>query len=134
MKTQPGFSSMDEYIRLFPVPVQEKLTDLRKLIRKLAPDAVEKISYQMPCFYLNGNLVYFGAHERHIGFYPTASGIANFQKELAAFQYSKGAVQFPLDKPLPTGLITKIVRFRLAENLDKASRKPAGKPARKAKK
>lgn len=152
MDAQPGYPSMDEYIRQFPGPVRERLASLRTLVRKLAPDAQEKISYQMPCFHLHGNLVYFAAHERHIGFYPTASGISNFRKELAPYQFSRGAVRFPMDKPLPIGLITKIVRFRVAEDLGKAGResagrkpasreaagrpagKPTGKPARKAKK
>jgi uncharacterized protein YdhG (YjbR/CyaY superfamily) len=127
MKTQPGFSSIDEYIRRFPPPVQKKLTELRTLVRKLAPGAQETISYQMPCFRLGGNLVYFAAHARHIGFYPTASGVANFEKELQRYEHSRGAIQFPMDEPLPIGLITRIVRFRVAENTAAAGRKPARK-------
>ena len=120
MKKLPDFATIDEYIRLFPQPVREKLTALRKLIRQLVPEAQEKISYQMPAFYLNGNLVYFAAHAKHIGFYPTASGISNFKRELSKYQYSKGAIQFPLGKPLPVELVSKIVEFRVNENLGKA--------------
>lgn len=120
MKGDSGVSTIDQYIRQFPEPVQKKLADLRALIRKLVPEAEEKISYQMPCFHLNGNLVYFAAHAKHIGFYPTPSGITAFEKELAGYECSKGAIQFPMDKPLPTDLITKIVQYRRSENLARA--------------
>lgn len=123
MKKQPGFSTIDEYIRRFPGPVQKKLTTLRGLIQQLAPGAVEKISYQMPAFHLEGILVYFAVHAAHIGFYPTPSGIANFEQELSRYEHSKGAIQFPMDEPLPVDLIGKIVRFRVAENLEKANKK-----------
>lgn len=113
------FSSIEEYIGVFPVDVQKKLTELRTLIRELAPDAAEKISYQMPTFYLNGNLVHFAAYSKHIGFYPTPSGITNFKKELANFKHAKGSIQFPIEDPLPLDLITKIVNFRIKENLSK---------------
>ncbi len=113
------YATVDEYITSFPKDIQPKLKEMRKLIRDTAPDAQEKISYQMPCFFLNGNLVYFGGHTNHIGFYPTASGISNFKKELAGYTFSKGAVQFPLDKPLPAALIRKIVRFRVEEQKKK---------------
>jgi len=85
----------------------------------MAPDAVEKISYQMPTFYLNGNLVHFAAYSKHIGFYPTPSGIAQFKKDLSGYKHAKGSVQFPLDNALPIELITKIVEFRIKENLSK---------------
>lgn len=111
-----GFSSIDEYIQAFPDAVQDKLQSLRRLIQKAAPEAREKISYQMPTFFLNGNLVHFGAHANHIGFYPTPSGISRFKKELSRYASSKGAVQFPLDEPLPFELVGKIVRFRVQEN------------------
>ena len=113
---RPNAANIDEYIRGFPQSIQEKLTQLRTLIHKHAPLAVEKISYQMPTFYLNGNLVHFAAHTHHLGFYPTSSGISHFQKELSGYKSSKGAVQFPLDRPLPVELITRIVQFRVQEN------------------
>jgi len=116
-----AIATVDEYIRQYPVPVQKRLKALRALIRKLVPEAQEKISYLMPCFYLEGALVYFGAHTRHIGFYPTASGIAAFRAELAGYECSKGAIQLPMDRPLPTALLTKIVRFRKSENLARAA-------------
>jgi uncharacterized protein YdhG (YjbR/CyaY superfamily) len=119
MKTKPGYASIDEYIETFPQHVQEKLRKLRQLIRKTAPDAKEKISYQMPTFYLNGNLVHFAAHARHIGFYPTPSGISKFKRELSKYESSKGSVQFPIEESLPIELIEKIVKFRVGENTKK---------------
>lgn len=95
--------------------------ELRRLIQEAAPGATERISYQMPAYYLKGNLVYFGAHTKHIGFYPTSSGIAKFSRELTNYKHSKGAVQFPLDEPLPGALIQRIVRFRVEENMNKKS-------------
>ncbi len=118
-KDQPA--TIDEYIAQFPEDVQQILTRIRAVIHESAPQAVERISYQMPAFYLRGNLVYFGAHKQHIGFYPTGSGIEAFKEELAAFKWSKGAVQFPLDEPIPYELISKIVKFRVAENLKKTA-------------
>jgi uncharacterized protein YdhG (YjbR/CyaY superfamily) len=109
-------ANIDEYIVGFPTPVQCKLKELRKTIKKAAPGAEEKISYRMPAFYLNGILVYFAAQTRHIGFYPTSAGVTAFKKELADYKTSKGAIQFPLDKPLPLELITKIVLYRVNEN------------------
>ena len=111
-----AYTSVDDYIASFPVDVQKKLSDLRKLIRQHAPDATEKISYQMPTFYLNGNLVHFAAHTHHIGFYPTPSGISKFKEELTAYKHAKGSVQFPLKEPLPHELIARIVKFRVEEN------------------
>jgi uncharacterized protein YdhG (YjbR/CyaY superfamily) len=116
-KEKQGYQTIDEYIRSFPGPVQRKLMELREAIREQAPQAQEKISYQMPTFYLNGNLVHFAAHAKHIGFYPTPSGISAFQSELAKYKNAKGSVQFPLDEPLPLELIKKIVSFRVEENL-----------------
>jgi uncharacterized protein YdhG (YjbR/CyaY superfamily) len=109
-------TSIDDYIQGFPADVRAKLSALRSTIRQAAPQAVEKISYRMPTFYLNGNLVHFAAFERHIGFYPTPSGIARFQKELKKYKSAKGSVQFPLDEPLPLDLVAAIVKFRVAEN------------------
>lgn len=116
-----GPENIDEYIAGFPNKVQEILQKIRMAIRKGAPDAEERISYQMPAFALNGNLVYFAAHKSHIGFYPTSSGIKKFQKELSAYEGSRGTVRFPFDKPIPLGLISKIVKFRVKENLEKAA-------------
>ena len=115
--------SIDEYISRFPAEVQETLQTLRKVIRETLPEATEKISYQMPTFYLRGNLVYFAAYKNHIGFYPGASGIAAFKAELSEYKLAKGTVRFPLGKPLPYNLIRKIVRFRAAENQAKAAGK-----------
>ncbi|EKP04575.1 PF08818 domain protein [Leptospira kirschneri str. 2008720114] len=111
-----NFKNIDEYINFFPEDVQDKLRKLRSTIRKAAPNAEEKISYQMPVFALNGNLVYFAAYKKHIGFYPTSSGIKKFQSELNEYKTSKGAVQFPMDQPLPLRLIAKIVKYRIKEN------------------
>ena len=118
-KSEIKFSTIDEYIVLFPIETREKLVQMRELIRSLVPEASEKISYQMPTFYLNGNLVHFAAYRHHIGFYPGASGIAAYESELAQYKYAKGSVQFPLDRELPTELITKIVEFRREESINK---------------
>jgi uncharacterized protein YdhG (YjbR/CyaY superfamily) len=114
-KGQP--TTIDEYIAQFPEDVQQILVKIRRVIKESVPEAVEKISYQMPAFYLHGNLVWFGAHQHHIGFYPTPSGIDAFKEELSAYKMTKGAVQFPLDRPMPYELISKMVKFRVAENL-----------------
>jgi uncharacterized protein YdhG (YjbR/CyaY superfamily) len=116
-KEKKGFQSIDEYIRSFPVDVRKKLVDLRKVIQAQAPQAQEKISYQIPTFYLNGNLVHFAAYSKHIGFYPTSSGIRAFKSKLTRYKHSRGAVQFPLEEPLPMDLIRRIVRFRVRENM-----------------
>jgi uncharacterized protein YdhG (YjbR/CyaY superfamily) len=116
-------ASIDQYIRGFPEDVQITLSELRLSIRFAAPEATEKISYRMPTFYFNGNLVHFAAFAHHIGFYPTPGGIDGFQQELKVYNTSKGAIQFPLDQPLPLKLITKIVRFRVKENAQKAQAK-----------
>ncbi len=112
-------TTIDEYIAQFPEDVQQILFKIRAVIKEAAPEAVERISYQMPGFYQKGNLVWFGAHPHHIGFYPTGSGIEAFKEELSAYKWSKGAVQFPLDKPIPYDLIRKIVTYRVAQNLKK---------------
>ena len=122
MVEKAGLASVDEYINSFPEDVQRKLTTLRKLIGQLAPDAKEKISYQMPTFYLNGNLVHFAAYPKHIGFYPTPSGIAQFEKELSGYKHARGSVQFPMEESLPVELIAEIVRFRVAENQTKGKK------------
>jgi uncharacterized protein YdhG (YjbR/CyaY superfamily) len=108
-------NDIDNYIRNFPADIQALLQQMRATIRQAAPRAVETISYMIPAFLLRGVLAYFAAFKGHIGFYPTSSGIAAFQKELAPYKSSREAVQFPFDKPLPLTLITKIVRFRVKE-------------------
>lgn len=114
-------TTIDEYIAGFPKDIQIILEQLRTTIRKAAPEAEEVISYQMPAFKLSGMLVYFAGYKNHIGFYPTPSAIEAFKKELSEYKGAKGSVQFPLEKPLPLKLITKIVKFRVIENLEKAS-------------
>lgn len=116
------YRSIDEYIRLFPEHVQKKLKEIREAIKEEAPQAEEKISYQMPTFFLNGNLVYFAAYAKHIGFYPTSSGITAFKNEIAKYKNAKGSVQFPIEEPLPIKLIKKIVKFRVKENIGKKKR------------
>ena len=117
-----GFNTIDEYISGFPAGVQAKLQEIRGIIQQELPaEVTEAINYQMPTFKLNGNLVHFAAYEHHIGFYPAPSGVASFVEEFEklGLKWSKGAVQFPIDKPLPKDLISRIVKFRLAENLQK---------------
>ncbi len=109
--------TIDQYIKSFPKDVQLSLKQIREIIRKTAPDAVESISYGMPAFKINGKpLVYFAAYEKHIGFYPTPSGTAKFKKELSPYKSGKGSAQFPIDELPPLGLIQKIVAFRVKEN------------------
>jgi uncharacterized protein YdhG (YjbR/CyaY superfamily) len=110
-------SNIDEYIAIFPGEVQNMLEQIRVTIKKAAPQAIEVISYGMPAFKLNGILVWFAGYSKHIGFYPKASGIEVFKKELSVYKNAKGSVQFPLDKLLPLELITEIVKFRVAENM-----------------
>jgi uncharacterized protein YdhG (YjbR/CyaY superfamily) len=125
---QSGFETIDEYIRTFPAATQKFLREMRKAIASAAPAATEKISYQIPTFFLNGNLVHFAGYKHHIGFYPGANGISAFKDDLKIYKSAKGSVQFPIGFPLPIGLIKKIVRFRVKENLSKPqkSKKPAG--------
>jgi uncharacterized protein YdhG (YjbR/CyaY superfamily) len=122
-----SFNSIDEYIDSFSEDVQIILQELRVTIKASAPEAEELISYQMPTFRLKGLLVHFAAHQKHIGFYPTPSGIEAFRHELSAFQGGRGSVRFPLDKPLPLDLISRIVRFRVAENVKKAEGRSGNK-------
>lgn len=114
---------IDAYIAGFPKDVQKLLQKVRTTIKSAAPQAEEVISYGMPLFRLNTRLVYFAAHKNHIGLYPMATGIAAFKKELSIYKGARGSVQFPFDKPLPLGLIKRIVKFRVAENLQKAEMK-----------
>jgi uncharacterized protein YdhG (YjbR/CyaY superfamily) len=115
--------NIDEYIAGFPKDIQKILEEVRVTIRKAAPAAEETISYAIPTFKLNGNLVHFAAFKNHIGFYPAPRGIEAFKKELSVYKGAKGSVQFPLDEPLPLGLIGKIVKFRVGENLSKSKKK-----------
>lgn len=110
-------TTIDEYIAQFPDNVQEILSTIRLVIKDAAPDAVEKISYRIPCFAQQGAVVWFAAFQHHIGFYPTSSGIDAFKDELSAYKGAKGSVQFPFAKPIPYNLIKRIVQFRVAENL-----------------
>lgn len=115
--------NINEYISQFPEDVQDKLEKLRRVIREAAPDAEEKISYQMPTFAQEGNLVHFAAYDSHIGFYPTPSGIEQFKEQLSVYKGGKGSVQFPLDQPIPYDLVSEITAFRVRENLEKARAK-----------
>jgi len=127
MEKQPKqIRTIYEYIGTFPKHVQKKLESIRKLIAKLAPDAQEKTSYQMPTFYLNGNLVHFAGFQNHIGFYPTPHGISEFQKELSKYKNGKGSVQFPLDEPLPMKLIERMVKYRIQKNRNKVGTQKKG--------
>jgi uncharacterized protein YdhG (YjbR/CyaY superfamily) len=112
---------VDAYIASFPPPTRKLLQQLRTFIVKTAPAAEEVISYKMPAYKQGGMLVFFAGYEHHIGFYPTGSGIAAFKKQLASFKSSKGAVQFPLDQPLPLDLVRDMVLFKVAENAQKKS-------------
>ncbi|MDZ4663486.1 MAG: DUF1801 domain-containing protein [Bacteroidota bacterium] len=108
--------NIEEYISGFPKDIQKILQQIRSTIQKAAPKAEEKMSYGMPAFVFNGPLVYFAGYKNHIGFYALPSGNEAFKKELSAYKVGKGSIQFPLNKPMPLSLITKIVKFRIKEN------------------
>ncbi len=112
-----NFKTVEEYVHTFPKNVWDILEKVRQSIKKAAPMAEETISYQMPTYKLNGNLVYYAAWKNHIGFYPTADAIKKFKNELAEYKSAKGSVQFPYDKPIPLSLIEKIVKYRVKTNL-----------------
>jgi uncharacterized protein YdhG (YjbR/CyaY superfamily) len=114
---------IQEYISGFPEDIQQKLEQIRMTIKRAAPDAEEVISYGMPSFKLNGSLVWFAAFTKHIGFYPAPSGIEVFYNELSVYKSGKGSVHFRLDEPIPFDLITKIVKYRVSENMQKATNK-----------
>ena len=118
-----AYESIDEYILQFTPEVQEILKTLRKVIKEAAPAASEKISYQMPTFALYGNLVHFAAYKNHIGFYPAPSGVDTFKEELSKYKGAKGSIQFPIEEPLPYELISRMVKFRVAENIKKEESK-----------
>ncbi|NJN96295.1 MAG: hypothetical protein HC875_20370 [Anaerolineales bacterium] len=115
--------NIDEYIVGFSGDIQEILSKIRLTIREAAPEAEETIKYQIPTFALKGNLVHFAAFKKHIGFYPAPTGIEQFKDELSVYEGAKGSVKFPLDQPIPFDLISKIVKFRVVENLEKAAAK-----------
>jgi uncharacterized protein YdhG (YjbR/CyaY superfamily) len=121
------FKTMDEYISTFPEDVQRVLNELRQTIREAAPEAEETINYQIPTFALHGNLVHFAAFEKHIGFYPTPSGMEAFKKELSSYKSAKGSVQFPIDQPLPLPLLRRIVEYRVKENVERKQKKKASR-------
>ncbi|WP_419884532.1 iron chaperone [Paenibacillus sp. B-A-8] len=123
MEGKITYESIDDYISKFPPEIQEILSTIRKVIKEAAPDAKEKISYQMPTFELHGNLVHFAAFKNHIGFYPTPNGIDAFKEELSVYKGAKGSIQFPLNQPMPYELISKIVKYRVAENIQKVKDK-----------
>ncbi len=125
-----AFTSINEYIATFPQEIQRILQQLRATIRAAAPEAEEKISYQIPTFALQGNLVHFAAWKTHIGFYPGPSGIKAFAQELTPYESAKGSIKFPLANPLPLELIGNIVKFRVVENLKLAETKAAKKAKR----
>ena len=127
MDEKSDFHTIDEYISQYDPEMQKILTDLRNAVRDAAPEAREKISYRMPAFEYFGNLVYFAVFRNHIGFYPTPSGTDAFSRELSEYKTSKGAIQFPLGKPLPLDLIRRIVKFRSEENFRKAADRKSGK-------
>ena len=115
--------TIDEYISMYPDNIQAILKKLRQIVREAAPKAEETISYQIPTFKLNGNLVHFAAFKDHISFFPTSSGRIAFKKELSKYKGGRGTIQFPLDKPIPYALVKRIVKFRVKENSVKARRK-----------
>lgn len=126
-------ATVDDYIKPFPPAVRKLLAAIRKTIQTTAPKAEEVISYQMPGYKYHGMLVFFAGYKNHIGFYPGASPIVAFKKELSIYKGAKGSVQFPLDQPLPLGLITKIVKFRMKENEAKLAEKLSIKKTAKKK-
>ena len=107
---------IDAYIAQFPRDVQAKLNSIREMILRIVPEAEETISYQIPTYKLNDNLFHYAAYEKHIGFYPTPSGVEEFESELKDYKHAKGSIQFPLDQPLPMDLIERIIRFRVSES------------------
>jgi len=123
------FGTVDEYISTFPPTTKKALNQIRSVIQKAAPTAEEIISYNIPAFKLDGMLVWYAGYKEHIGLYPRPDAITVFKKELTSYKLSKGTIQFPLDQPLPVGLITRIVKYRIAENHAAAAAK--AKPAAK---
>ena len=127
MMAKTSYKTIDEYIATFPKETQKILEEIRATIKAAAPDAEEKISYQMPTFFLNGNLIHFAAFKNHIGIYPTPSGTQAFKDEISRYQGAKGSIRLPIDEPMPLELISRIVKFRVSENLTKAKSKGKSK-------
>lgn len=123
MQSKEPALTVDQYCKSFPTEVKRRLVILRKLVKELAPDATEKISYRMPAYFLHGRLVYFAAHKNHIGLYPMASGIEKMASKLKGYRHAMGSVQFPHDQPFPLPLIRQIIEFRVKENRQKATKK-----------
>ena len=117
--------TVDEYIAGFPKSVQKILKEVRATVRAAAPDAEERIAYQMPTYTMGKNLAHFAAFKNHIGFYPTPNGISSFEKQLSKYKRAKGSVQFPIDEPMPLALIKRIVEYRVKEQ-KKKNAKPSG--------
>lgn len=117
------FQTVEEYIAAFPPKTKKFLKDIRATIKQAAPQAEEAISYNMPAFKLHGMLVWYAGYKEHIGLYPKPTVIQAFKKDLAGYKLSKGTIQFPLDQPLPLDLITRIVKYRIKENLEAAKMK-----------
>lgn len=113
--------TIDQYIQGYPEEVKQLLEKMRQTIQKAAPEATEAIAYGIPTFRQNGNLVHFGGFKKHIGFYPAPSGIEEFKDEVKQYEAGKGSLQFPIDKPIPYDLITRIVKFRALENAKKTN-------------
>ena len=126
------FATIDEYIAAAPAELRPIASELRSTIRKAAPGATEKISYGIPTFYQNGNLVHFAVFDKHIGFYPTPSAIEAFRNELTPYNRAKGSVQFPHDQPLPLKLVTRMVQFRVRQNASKKTAAPRNQPRTRA--
>lgn len=133
MKTT-GPENIDDYIEGFPSNVQKILQKIRKTIQKAAPDAEEAISYQIPTFRLNGNLIHFAAFQHHIGLYPRPRGVKEFEEEMGRYEGGKGTVRFPLDEPIPYELITRITRYRVQKNFEAAAAKSKKRAASSKKK
>lgn len=130
MEKRKTAQTVDEYISGYPADIQKKLNDIRKVVKKAAPEAVEKISYGMPAYTYKGMLLYFAVHTNHIGLYPYPSAMEAFREEIAAYRTSKGTIQFMLSKPVPLKLIAGIVAFRVQENIMKEQLKRGKKKNR----
>ena len=115
-------NTIDEYIKTFDPKIQKTLNEIRNFIKKEVPEATEKISYGMPTFYLNGNLIHFAAFKKHFSFFPSPSGIDAFERELSPYSTGKGTLRFPMDKPIPWDLIKKVIQFRVKKNINNESK------------
>ncbi len=132
MRSMKTFTTINAYIRTFPKDVQSTLKKLKAVIAAAAPGSEEAMKYGMPTFVLGKNLVHFAAYRNHVGFYPSPSGIRAFKKELNPYVTSKGAIQFPIDEPVPFALVKKIVQFRVVENTPKKFPDNLSNPAQRA--